>query len=112
MRKAPLQETDLSISKKFLIASFHYDANGEKRRFILPRLVTGDSVYGEVSKLAKEHNIFRLNLYHSNFPHIDEIFGHIMMVHESWTDRLFDFEKRVPYLVQSTLNLQELEEMQ
>ena len=110
MRKLPLTQQDLSNERIFLIAMFHYDIEGEKKRFCLPRLITGDKTLEAIERLSKNHNAFKYKLYHSNFPHTQQLFEEICTAHQEWSARLLAFEKRIPYLKCSTISKTELEE--
>jgi hypothetical protein len=95
---------------KYLITIYHYAIpDGEKKRFILPNLVSGDQVLETVRSLTNTNNVFRIALRYTNFPHIDWLFSEICNKHDQWSSRLEAFENRIPYLQLSNLSPQELE---
>lgn len=109
MRSRNLELQDISDPfNTFLISAFHYDINGAKRRFTLPRLVSSASLHYEMDKLRNTHNIFRWELFYSNFPHIETIFTDVCSKSTFWSERISEFSRRVPYLTRSTINETEI----
>ena len=90
---------------------FHYDTEGVKKRFVLPRVVAGDKVMDTVIKLQKGHNVFKWKFYYSNNPHFEQIFNEIIQEHEAWFKRVERLEARIPYLHVSLITPNELEHL-
>lgn len=112
MRSRNLELQDISDPlNTFLISVFHYDINGVKHRFTLPRLVPSESLLHEMDKLRKTHNIFRWELFYSNFPHIEMIFTDVCSKSTFWSERISEFTRRVPYLTRSAVNETEMTSM-
>ena len=111
MKKLPnLKHTELSDSNTFLLCVYHYDTQtGDKRRFVLPRLVLGSDVKSAVEHLRRTHNAFKWKLYYSNFFHIQQIFAEVCLANTDWNSRIDAFERRVPYLYVSMLNNDEMD---
>jgi len=111
MKKNPCFSRDLlNPNYKYLITIYHYAmADGEKRRFVLPSLISGDQVLEAVRSLASANNVFKVALRYSNFAYIDDLYSKICEQHEHWSARLDAFENRIPYLQLSNLSPQELE---
>lgn len=109
MRSRNLELSDISDPlNTFLVCAFHYDSEGMKHRFTLPRLVSSASLHYEMDKLRNTHNIFRWQLFYSNFPHIETIFTDICSTSTLWSERISEFSRRVPYLTRSTVNENEM----
>jgi hypothetical protein len=109
MKRRALTKEDLVQENIFLISIYHYIENGEKRRFFLPRLVTGDQVLGEIRALQRCHNIFLFKFHFSNFKHTGQIFDECWLKHDDWRERITEYEKRVPYLFSSLASNEEVE---
>lgn len=111
MKKYPnLKHTELIDTSTFLICCYHYDAQtGDKRRFVLPRLVLGSDVGSAVDHLRKSHDAFKWKLYFSNFHHLQQIFSEVLLATSDWNSRLDAFERRVPYLYVSMFTEDEMD---
>lgn len=90
---------------------YHYDISGDKKRFVLPYVVSGDRLMATIIDLSKVHNVFKYKLYYSNFPHYQQIFNEINLKHEHWYARVEAIEKRIPYLNTSLISPSELEDL-
>jgi hypothetical protein len=111
MKSRALKYKDLIPVNNFVIAMFHYDIDGTKKRFILPRLIAGDKVMETAIKLSEGHNVFKWKFYYSNFPLFEQVFNEINQEHEAWFKRIEMLEVRIPYLHVSLITPEELENL-
>jgi hypothetical protein len=95
---------------KFLVSLYYYADDGLKKRFTIPKLVSGANVLGLIANESKRMKgpVFKVSLHYTDFPHVEQVFNEICLADSDWRTRIERFETRVPYLFRNVSKLEEL----
>ena len=95
---------------RFLVSLYYHSHDGLKKRFTIPRLVSGLDVKGMISAECKRMRgpVFKVSLHYTDFPHADQVFNEVCLADSDWRTRIERFETRCPYLFRNVSKLEEL----